>query len=164
MSGVQEYLIDQEMKGLKQLAEISITKALPTMLDVCKGMALWLSGQSGGKKEGQQTLQELLKYGDKLSEIPLNSDSVKDFTTIARKHGVSFALSEDTSKDPPRHTVYFRANDTEAMTAAFKEYLGKEINKGKTNEQGFKEKMTGAKSRVTVEDKDRATKRGVDER
>lgn len=164
MSGVQEYLIDQEVKGMKQLAEIAITKAMPTMFDVCKGMALWLCGQGGGKKEGQQTLEELTKYGDKLSEIPLNSDSVKAFTTIARKHGVSFSLSEDTSKEPPRHTVYFRANDTEAMTAAFKEYLGKEINKAKTNERGFKEKMMEAKGKVTVEDKDKTMRRGVEER
>jgi hypothetical protein len=100
MSGVQEYLIDQELKHTQQLAEIVITKALPTMLDLCKGMAKWLS--KSGDKSGQQTLQQLTKYGDKLSEIPLNSDSVKDFTNIARKHGVSFALAQDDTKTPTR--------------------------------------------------------------
>lgn len=164
MSGVQEYLIDQEIKYTKQLTEIAINKALPTMFDVCKGMAKWLCGQSGGAKTGQQTLQQLLKYGDKLSEIPLNSDSIKDFTHIARKHGVAFALAHDDTKDPPRHTVYFKAKDTESMSAAFKEYIAKELNKDKTTEKPFKERMKEAKERVKANDKDKATKRRIDER
>ena len=164
MSGVQEYLIDQEIKTTKQLAEIAVTKALPTMLDVAKGMAKWLIGQSGDAKAGQQTLQQLTKYGDKLSEIPLNSDNIKDFTHIARKHGVSFALAKDESKDPPRHTVYFKAKDTESMTAAFKEYIAKELNKDKTKEKPFKERLKNAKDKVVVTDKEKTNKRGVEER
>ena len=164
MSEVQEYLINQELKAANQLVEIAINKALPTMLDVAKGMAKWLCGQSGGAKEGQQTLQELLKYGDKLSEIPLDSDSIKEFTHIARKHGVSFALAKDDTKDPPRHTVYFRAKDTECMSGAFKEYLSKELHKGKTSEKAFKERIGEAKEKVKVVNEDRATKREVDAR
>jgi hypothetical protein len=159
MSGVQEYLIDQETKAMKQLAEIAVTKALPTMLDVAKGMAKWISGQNGGKQTGEQALQQLTKYGDKLSEIPLNSDNIKTFTHIARKHGVSFALAKDDTKDPPRHTVYFKAKDTESMTAAFMEYTAKEIKRGKTKEKSFKERMTEAKSKVEVTDKDKTKKR-----
>jgi len=164
VSGVQEYLIDQEIKAIKQLAEISITKVLPTMLDVAKGMAKWLCGQSGSKKEGQQTLKQLSQHGDKLSEIPLNSDNIKSFTSIARKHGVSFALSEDTTKNPPRHTVYFKAKDTESMSAAFKEYISEELNRDKSKEKPFKERMTEAKGRVTVTDKEKSSRRGVEER
>jgi hypothetical protein len=133
------------------------------MLDLAKGMAKWLSGQSG-KAEGPQTLKQLTQYGDKLSEIPLNSDSVKAFTHIARKHGVSFALAQDNTKDPPRHTVYFRAKDTESMSAAFKEHIAKEMNKGKTKEKPFKERMKDAKEKVTVSDKEKANKREVEGR
>ena len=161
MSGVQEYLINQEIKALTQLAEFSINKALPTMFDVAKGMAKWLSGQSGSQKEGQQTLKQLTKYGDKLSEIPLNSENIKDFTHIARKHGVSFALAHDETKKPPRHTVYFKAKDTESMSAAFKEYLSKELNRDKTKEKSFKERMSEAKEKVKVSDKDKTMKREV---
>ena len=161
MSGVQEYLIDQELKYANQLAEIAITKALPTMFDVCKGMAKWLAGQGGGDKTGEQTLQELLRHGDKLSEIPLNSDNIKDFTTIARTHGVAFALAHDDTKYPPRHTVYFRAKDTESMSAAFKEYIAKEINKGKSKEQPFKARMKDAKEKVSAANEDRATNGGL---
>ena len=164
MSGVQEYLIDQELKYANQLAEIAINKALPTMLDLCKGMAKWLSGQSGSQKAGEQTLQELLRHGDKLSEIPLNSDTIKDFTSVARTHGLAFALSQDDTKDPPRHTVYFRAKDTESMLAAFREYTANEINKGKTKEQPFKERLKEAKAKMSDVNEDRATKRRVEER
>ena len=162
MSGVQEYLIDQELKATSQLAEIVIKKALPTMLDVAAGMAKWLCGN--GDKAGEQTLKQLLKDGDKLSEIPLNSENIKSFTRIARKHGVSFALSEDITKNPPRHTVYFKSKDTESMSAAFKEYISTELNKGKSNEKPFKERMTEAKDKATVNDKEKTAKRGVKER
>ena len=159
---VQDYLISQETKAMKQLAEIAINKALPTMLDVAKGMAMWLCGQNGSKKEGQQTLKQLTQYGDKLSEIPLNSESVKAFTHTARKHGVSFALVQDGSKDPPRHTVFFKAKDTDSMTAAFKEHLTAELNKGKSKEQPFKEKLNDAKARVVEPIKDKNMKREVE--
>ena len=164
MSGVQEYLIDQEVKTMNQLAEIAVTKALPTMLDVAKGMAKWLAGQEGGKQEGQQTLKQLTKYGDKLSEIPLNSENVKMFTHIARKHGVSFALAKDDTKNPPRHTVHFKAKDTESMSAAFKEYLAKELNRGKSKEKPFKELLKEAKEKVKISDKEKANKREVEGR
>ena len=162
MSGVQEYLIDQELKATSQLAEIVIKKALPTMLDVAVGMAKWLCGN--GDKAGEQSLKQLTKNGDKLSEIPLNSENIKEFTHIARKHGVSFALSQDDTKTPPRHTVYFKAKDTEAMSAAFQEYISKEMNRGKTKEKPFKERMTEAKGKVTVTDKEKSSRRGVEER
>jgi len=119
MNEVQDYLIQQELKALNQLAEFSIKKALPTMLDVAKGMAKWLAGHSGSKLAGEQSLKQLTMYGDKLADIPLNSDNLKVFANIACKHGVAFALAKDSTKAPPRHTVYFRAKDTESMSAAF---------------------------------------------
>ena len=158
---VQDYLVSQELKAINHVAEIAINKVLPTMLDVAKGMASWLCGQSGGKKEGQQTLKQLSQYGDKLSEIPLNSENIKAFTRTARKHGVSFALVKDEGKTPPRHTVYFKAKDTESMTAAFKEHLTTALNKGKSKEQSFKERLSDAKSKVVVVDKDKAMNREV---
>ena len=159
---VQDYLISQETKAMKQLAEIVINKGLPTMLDVANGMAKWLCGQSSSKKEGQQSLEQLTQYGDKLSEIPLNSDNIKEFTKTAQKHGVSFALAHDESRTPPRHTVYFKAKDTESMTAAFKEHLSGELSRSKSKEQSFKDRMDDAKSRVTVIDKDKSMKREVE--
>ena len=164
MAGVQEYLIDHELKTANQLVEISIKKAMPTMLDVAKGMAKWIGGQSSGDRAGQQSLKQLTKYGDKLSEIPLNSENIKEFTHIARKHGVSFALAQDATKNPPQHTVYFKAKDTESMSDAFKEYISKELNNGKTRKKSFKERMNEAKEKVKVSDKDKTMKREVEGR
>jgi hypothetical protein len=158
MSGVQEYLIDQEIQKANQLAEISIKKAVPTMLDLAKGMAKWLIGSD---KTGEQTLKQLTKYGDKLSQMPLDSEQIQKFTHIARKHGVSFALTQDNTKTPPRHTVYYKSKDMESMSGAFNEYLTKEINNGKTKEKSFKERMSEAKEKVKVTDKNKTMKREV---
>jgi hypothetical protein len=45
------------------------------------------------------------------------------------------------------------------MSAAFKEYISKELNTGKTQETPFKERLNEAKKKVEVSDKDRTMKR-----
>lgn len=35
--------------------------------------------------------------------------------------------------DPPRYYVFFKARDADVMTAAFKEYTGKSLNKDKNH-------------------------------
>ena len=77
---------------------------------------------------------------------------------------MAFALAKDSTKDPPRHTVYFRAKDTESMSAAFKEYLAKELDKGKSKSQPFRDLLKKAKEKVTVSDKDKKMRREVDGR
>lgn len=147
-----------------QMAEFAIQKSVPTVYDVMKAMCLWLIKNAKQPKRGQQSLKSLEKYGGALSSIPLNSDSIKNFKGIARKHGVDFALSADSTKNPPQHTVYFKAKDTETMSAAFREYLAAEIRKGKSEKLNLKERLNNAKSRVTVQEKIKNQQREVEGR
>ena len=41
------------------------------------------------------------------------------------------SLKKDVTADPPRYYVFFKARDADVMTAAFKEYTGKSLNKDK---------------------------------
>ena len=145
---VQDYLVNQELKAMNHVAEIAINKVLPTMLDVCKGMATWLCGQNDSKQTGQQTLKQLTQHGDKLSETPLDSENMKAFTHVARKNGVSFAVTKDETKTPPHHTVFVKAKDAASISTAFKEFTGKALNSAKSKETPFKEKLTQAKARA----------------
>jgi hypothetical protein len=160
MGEVQEYTTQK----IEQMAEFAIQKIAPTMFDLLKGMCLWLEKKANQPKTGQQSLKNLTKYGNKLSSIPLNSANIKTFESIARKFGVDFALAADPTKEPPQHTVFFKAKDTETMSAAFKEYLAKEINKGKSKKPNFKERLNNAKSRVKVKDKVKKQRREVEGR
>ena len=50
---------------------------------------------------------------------------------IARKYGIDYAIRKDKSVDPPKYLVFFKAKDADAMTAAFKEYSAKIMNRSR---------------------------------
>ena len=47
---------------------------------------------------------------------------------------------------PPRYYVFFKARDVDVMTAAFKEYTGKQLSKGK--KPSIRKKLMLAKERM----------------
>ena len=73
-------------------------------------------------KHGKQSVKSLTKQGASLTNIEINGDNIGDFKRVARKYNVDFALKKDSSETPPKWTVFFKAKDADALTAAFKEY------------------------------------------
>lgn len=62
----------------------------------------------------------------------------------ARKHQVRYHIEKELGTDPPKWTVYFKANQADALTAAFKEYTKKDLTRSTrpsllTQLQKFKE-------------------------
>ncbi len=47
---------------------------------------------------------------------------IRSFERIARKHEVRYHMEKNAGTTPPTWTVYFKANQADALTAAFKEY------------------------------------------
>ena len=52
---------------------------------------------------------------------------IRSFERIAKKHEVRYHIEKDPGTDPPKWTVYFKANQADALTAAFKEYTRKDL-------------------------------------
>lgn len=52
---------------------------------------------------------------------------IRSFEWIAKKHEVRYHIEKDPGTDPPKWTVYFKANQADALTAAFKEYTRKDL-------------------------------------
>ncbi len=77
---------------------------------------------------GKQSFKQLAK-GGQLESIPITDDNIRAFDPIARKYGVRYKLVRDNSEDPPKWLAFFRAKDTDAMTAAFKEFTHKTLNR-----------------------------------
>ena len=91
--------------------------------------ALQKMKQSSGKlKEGKQSLKQLSK-GGALSNVEITDDNIKAFDPVARKYNISYALQKDSSTEPPRWYVFFRAKDADAMTAAFKTFCNKMVKR-----------------------------------
>jgi chemotaxis receptor (MCP) glutamine deamidase CheD len=66
-----------------------------------------------------------------VTNIEITDGNIKSFERVARKYGVNYALKKDVSGEHPRYLVFFKAKDTDALTAAFKEYAAKEIKREK---------------------------------
>lgn len=84
--------------------------------------------RDGTGKPGRQSLKQL-SQGGPLSSIEITEGNIKAFEPVARKYGVNYDLKKDSSTDPPRWLVFFRAKDTDAMTAAFTEFNTKMVKR-----------------------------------
>jgi hypothetical protein len=78
---------------------------------------------------GKQTVKQLVRQGEGVSDIPITDGNIKSFEGIARKYGVDFALKKDSSVVPPKWHVLFKGKDADAMTAAFSEFVAKTLNR-----------------------------------
>ena len=52
---------------------------------------------------------------------------IRSFERIARKHEVRYHIEKELGTAPPKWTVYFKANQADALTAAFKENTRKDL-------------------------------------
>lgn len=52
---------------------------------------------------------------------------IRSFERYARKHQVRYHIEKEPGSNPPKWTVYFKANQADALTAAFKEYTRKDL-------------------------------------
>ena len=95
-------------------------------------------GKTGGKLTAsmlkyamEQYLKSLVKQGAGVQNIEITDKNIRSFQSFARKYGVDYALKKDTSSQPPRYLVFFKARDTDALTAAFREFSGKQLKHSK---------------------------------
>lgn len=72
--------------------------------------------------QGKQSIKDLAKQNQGMTNIEITDKNIKTFEKYARKYGVDFALKKDKTSDPPKYMVFFKAKDTDAITAAFREY------------------------------------------
>ena len=79
--------------------------------------------------KGKQSVKQLVGQGHGVTNIEISDKNIKDFESTARKYGVDFAVVKDSTEQPPKHLVFFKARDTDAITAAFKEYSIKQMAK-----------------------------------
>ncbi|MGI5899701.1 MAG: PcfB family protein [Christensenellales bacterium] len=81
--------------------------------------------------KGKQTLRQLMKQNAGVSNIEITNDNIKAFEQTAKKYGIDFALKKDISADPSRYMVFFKGRDADVLTAAFKEFSAKNLDKEK---------------------------------
>ncbi len=90
-----------------------------------------MKGRKDVVLHGKQSIKGLMEQGSQLSNIEITDKNIRSFEKCAREYKVAYGLKKDTSVSPPRYFVFFRAKDVDVMTAAFKEYTGRQLRKEK---------------------------------
>ena len=80
-------------------------------------------------KQGKVTVKELAKQNAGMVNIEITDKNIKSFERYARKHQVRYHIEKELGTAPPKWTVYFKANQADALTAAFKEYTKKGLTR-----------------------------------
>lgn len=112
------------VKGGKLSAKL-LAKAMKVFLD--KGKKMAAPKNMNGK--GKQTVKQLTRQGVGVSNIEISDKNIKAFESVARKYGVDFALTKDTTEKPPKWLVFFKGRDADAITAAFKEFSAQQLKR-----------------------------------
>ena len=118
---VNEKTIALYIKTGKLTAQ-TLQKAMKKLLEQMKK-------QKGKAPQGKQTLKQLMKQNTGISNIEITEGNIKAFEQTAKKYGIDFALKKDSTETPPRYLVFFKGRDADALTAAFKEFSAKKLNK-----------------------------------
>ena len=66
-----------------------------------------------------------------MTSIDIEKTAIRGFGRYAKKYGIDFAITKDKSVMPPRYMVFFKAQDSDALTAAFQEYSASVLKKNK---------------------------------
>ena len=120
---VNEKVVSLAIKTSKLTAEV-LQKAMKALL--AKG-----KGQITKAPHGKITMRQLMKPGEKVSNIEITEGNIKAFESTAKKYGIDFALKKDATESPPRYLVFFKGRDADVLTAAFKEFSAKKLTQEK---------------------------------
>ena len=80
------------------------------------------AAQAKEKPCGEQTIDQLVGQNQGATNIEIDKTDIKGFKRILEKYGVDYAVTKSPTRDPPRYLVFFKARDSDVLTAAFKEY------------------------------------------
>ena len=112
-------------------------------------------------RHGKQTLRQLMKHNTGVSNIEITDQNIRAFSATAKKYGIDFALKKDTSGEIPRYLVFFKGRDADVITAAFREFSAKNLEKEKKPsirkelEQAKQQSKAQHRQREKVKTKDR---------
>ena len=128
MSNINDQLSERTLVFCIKAANLSartFAKAAKAYLDYHKKT----KASNNMSNKGKQTVKQLTRQGQGVSNIEINARNIKSFESIARKYGVDFAVKKDKSEFPPKWLVFFKARDADALTAAFKEFTAREARR-----------------------------------
>ena len=136
-----------------KLTEQELRKALAAMLHELKNKM-----DDAKHPHGKMTVKQLAAQNQGMQSIEVSDKNIGSFNRIARKYGIDFAPFK--VKGENKYLIFFKAPDKDAMTAAFKEYTAKQLEK--TKRPSALQKLQHFKSLIKTAVRDRTKKKGLE--
>ena len=116
------------IEGCAKLSEQELRKAITKLLQE-NGANIKRTQENQKNPHGQMTVKQLAAQNKGMQSIEVTDKNIGSFNHIARKYGIDFAPFK--VKGENRYLVFFKSGDMDAMTAAFKEYTAKQLDREK---------------------------------
>ena len=113
-----------EIKGCARLTGAELRRALAQLLIQLKNQKA-RSARQGKGPHGKMTVRQLAAQDRGMQSIEVTDKNIGSFNRVARQYGIDFAPFKVKGED--KYLVFFKAPDTDAMTAAFTEYTQKQV-------------------------------------
>ena len=108
---------------------ISSTKL--TARTLLRGMQFLLRQYDKHASQGKQSMKRLMQQNRGVTNVEIQKTGIKNFDRYAKRYHIDYAIQKDLSTTPPRYMIYFKAQDTDALSAAFKDYSASVLDKSK---------------------------------
>ena len=106
---------------------ISTTKLSARTL--LRGTQFFLRQYDKYASQGKQSMKRLMQQNRGVTNVEIQKTGIKDFDCYAKRYHIDYAIQKDLSCTPPRYLIFFKAQDTDALNAAFKEYSASVLSK-----------------------------------
>ena len=106
---------------------ISTTKLSARTL--LRGMQFLLRQYDKHASQGKQSMKRLVRQNRGVTNVEIQKTGIRDFDRYAKRYHIDYAIQKDLSCTPPRYLIFFKAQDTDALNAAFKEYSASVLSK-----------------------------------
>lgn len=128
---MQEEVTQRTVALCVEATRLSAGMLQQAMKKVLDEMQKGVTGHKTKLHHGKQTLRQLMKHNTSVSNIEITDQNIRAFSATAKKYGIDFALKKDTSGEIPRCLVFFKGRDADVITAAFREFSAKNLEKEK---------------------------------
>ena len=86
-------------------------------------------GQLTKAPHGKVTMRQIMKPGEKVTNIEITDANIKAFDPIAKKNGLTYNVKKIENGKPPTYLVSFRGKDIDVITEAFREFSAKKLSR-----------------------------------
>ena len=79
--------------------------------------------------QGKQSMKRLIRQNRGVTNLEIQKTGIGGFDRFAKRYHIDYSIQKDLSCAPPRYLIFFKAQDADALNAAFREYSAAVLNK-----------------------------------